>query len=169
MVEAKRGTMGDAIRSMDSVERPPVALKPVSREIVLIIDKIERSDKRPTLSEIARGILEEAGKEVQEQPLVKPSDVVTKFGNKLIQVQEKLEGQKRITGAEIDGHRLIVQLHGLIEAGYLYVKDEGELNDRKMVFRLTSKIKDHEGKVTFDLTPDAKSEIKKFEKPPEIV
>jgi hypothetical protein len=166
MVITEKEGIGDAIRSMDRVERPPVELKPVSREIALVIDGIEKSSKRPTLSEIARGILEEAGKEIQKQPLVEPSAVVTKFGNRLIQVQEKLEGEKRITAAEINGHRLIVELHGLIEAGYIYIKDEGELNDKKMVFRLTSKVKDHEGNVMFNLTPDAKKEIGTFEKPP---
>jgi hypothetical protein len=152
MVLAKKDQpeIGKVLRDIDVVEKPPIVLKPQVREILFAIERVQNSNKTPTLSEIVREIMLDAAEELKKQPLVKPEGAVTTFGTKLIGVEEKAEaGKVKIT---VDWRELLKNLHRLVEAGYLAPQFEGEVGNEKIIFRFT---------------PEGTDQIEKFRKIPE--
>jgi hypothetical protein len=143
MVLAKRdNSIRQVLSDIDVVEKPPIALKPQAREILFVIQRIENSNRKPTDTEIAKEMLLDAGEEIVRQPLVKSGECVSRFGNKLIVVEE-IPGKVKIN---VEHDELKKELHRLVEAGYLAVQYEGEGKDRKTIFVMTPEAKDQIGK-----------------------
>lgn len=150
----KDSTIREVLRGIDVVERPPVALVPAAQKILDIIDKIENSGKKPTLSGIARGMRYDAADEIAKQPVVEATEAITKFGNELIHVEEIAGKSRTEIRIKVVGKELFGQLSKLVNAGYLAIQDEGKGENEKLVFRLT---------------PEGKDQIEQFRKIPGVV
>ena len=141
--------MRQVLRDIDVVQKPPVALKPEVREILLLIERIENSGRKPAFSEITKEIMLEAADEVSKQPKVKPCEAVTRFGTKLVLIEE-VEGKLKIS---VDNERLRKELVGLAKAGYLAVEGEKDEGDKRV----------------YALSMECKDQMDKFKKMPELV
>ncbi|QLJ52659.1 MAG: hypothetical protein Sv326_0484 [Candidatus Fermentimicrarchaeum limneticum] len=155
MVFAQRDPkIGEVLRNIDVVEKPPTSLTPEARKILDVIYEMEKSGKKPALRVIEIRILNDATQEISRQPLVEPEGKVTKFGNRLIKVEEVVEKTSTKIRPSLMEDELKSQLKGLIKAGYVAVQFEGKEKKPEEVYRLT---------------PEGVDQIEKFRKVPGVV
>ena len=146
--------IGEALKNIDVVEKPPTSLTPEARKILDAIYDTEKSGKKPALRVIEMRILDDVTQEISRQPLVEPEGRVTKFGNRLIRVEEVVEKTSTKICPSLVEEELKSQLQELIKAGYVAVQLESKKKKPEEVYRLT---------------PEGVDQIEKFRKVPGVV
>jgi hypothetical protein len=149
----KEPSIRDALRGIDGVEKPLVALTPEARMIVEKIYDIQKSGKKPALRSIKIKILRDARDEVMKQPLVEPENKVTVVKSDIVHVEETVESDSLAIRPVLLESELKIQLSDLIKAGYLNVEFQGKRNIQEV----------------YKLTPEGVKEIEKFRKVPGVV